>query len=149
MTTTTTPPTEGGTDTTIEESRHAAGLAVVAQVLTQPEPYKAILKAQQDGRVDEEMADLARHLTKPDHCTTAQLQMSRHSALSIMFQLGLCYTERWGDDHQLTILEDGYAEDDYGRLQDHLQAMADMAGALSSDAAHACRSGEPEQENAQ
>ncbi len=136
-------PDKRSTETTREEHDHAAGLAKVAPLLTQPSAYAKILAAGEKGRLDRELQQQALNLTKPAHGTSAQLRLSRDSALRIFFQLAITFEERWDDP--LRILDDIYDEDDYGRLQDHLQALADMAGALAHDACKASAPAEPEQ----
>jgi len=130
-------PDRRSTRTTADEHRHAAGLAALARVLTEQGGHDAIIALKARGAIDAPLADLAMDLVRPENGTTARLRMSRHSALMIFFQLMNSFEERWLDPFPL--LQDRYDEDDYGRIQAHLQTMADMAGALSNDAFHATR----------
>jgi len=130
-------PDRRSTRTTADEHRHAAGLAALARVLTEQGGHDAIIALKARGALDAPLADLAMDLVRPENGTTARLRMSRHSALLIFFQLMNSFEERWLDPFPL--LQDRYDEDDYGRIQAHLQTMADMAGALSGDAFHATR----------
>jgi len=106
---------------------HQEGLRRTLAILSALEPtaaYYALLRLQEAGQLDAQLADHARALTKLDACTTAHLEMS-HADLQILLRcMTYAFEELFGGMFAHRAIDD---EGELGRLGDFAHALAVVA----------------------
>jgi len=114
-------------DKTAATQLHQEGLRRALAILSTQEPpaaYYALLKMEQAGQLDAQLADHARALTKLDACTTAHLEMS-HADLEIVLRCMIyAFEELFGGMFAHRAIDD---EGELGRLGDFAHALAIVA----------------------
>ncbi len=106
---------------------HQEGLRRALAILSGQEPtaaYHALLRLQEAGQIDAQLAGHARALTKLDACTTAHLEMS-HADLEILLRcMTYAFEELFGGIFVHDAIDD---ETSLGRLGDFAHALAIVA----------------------
>ena len=80
-------------DIIIAQQRHQDGLAAAASLLTEPDAYTRILKAEKTAHLDNALQQHALALATLNRSTTARLEMSRTAAHLVLHVLVTTFDE--------------------------------------------------------